>query len=301
MEQKKYVIYQNDLKFRNNRNLDETKIDWNQNNIKHLYNINHDTLEYRIKESDENKNNEIDLRELKLINIPNELKTTKFMNISHLFLSNNNLSEFIDISIFKNLLSVDLDNNNIKKIKLPTELKECSINNNALLSLELNKNLIRLRASNNKLEDIILSDNLEIVELDNNRIKNINIDNLKSLEKLIIFSNPLDNINITDSLNYIDISETNITQLNLSDNIISVVANSCKNLKEITKSKSLQNLELINSPVDKLYYYDNFELIILQLNTTKNVSKKYKENNANIQIRQKILLVISRGIEINEI
>ena len=299
MEQKKYVIYQNDLKFRNNRNLDETKIDWNQNNIKHLYNINHDTLEYRIKESDENKNNEIDLRELKLINIPNELKTTKFMNISHLFLSNNNLSEFIDISIFKNLLSVDLDNNNIKKIKLPTELKECSINNNALLSLELNKNLIRLRASNNKLEDIILSDNLEIVELDNNRIKNINIDNLKSLEKLIIFSNPLDNINITDSLNYIDISETNITQLNLSDNIISVVANSCKNLKEITKSKSLQNLELINSPVDKLYYYDNFELIILQLNTTKNVSKKYKENNANIQIRQNILLVISRGVEIN--
>lgn len=300
MDQKKYVIYQNDLKFRNNRNLDDTKIDWNQNNIKHLYNINHDTLEYRIKESDENNNNEIDLRELKLINIPNEIKTSKFINISHLFLSNNNLSDFIDISIFKNLISVDLDNNNIKKIKLPNELKECSINNNELISLELNKKLIRLRASNNKLKNITLLDNLEIVELDNNQLKNINIDNLKSLEKLIIFSNPLDTINVSNNnLSYLDISETNITQLNLSDNIVSVVANSCKNLKEITKSKSLKNLELINSPVDKLYYYDNFELIILQLNTTKNVSKKYKENNANIQIRQNILLIISRGVEIN--
>jgi hypothetical protein len=300
MDQKKYVIYQNDLKFRNNRNLDETKIDWNQNNIKHLYNINHDTLEYRIKESNENNNNEIDLRELKLLNIPNEIKTTKFINLSHLFLSNNNLNDFIDISMFKNLTSIDLDNNRIKKIKLPNELKECSINNNELISLELNKKLIRLKASNNKLENITLLDNLEIVELDNNQLKNINIDNLKSLEKLIIFSNPLDTINISNNnLSYLDISETNITQLNLSDNIISVVANSCKNLKEITKSKSLKNLELINSPVDKLYYYDNFELIILQLNTTKNVSKKYKENNANIQIRQNILLVISRGVEIN--
>jgi hypothetical protein len=298
MEQKKYVIYQNDLKFRNNRNLDETKIDWNQNNIKHLYNINHDTLEYRIKESDENKNNEIDLRELQLTNIPNEIKNIKFINISHLFLSNNNLSEFIDISIFKNLTSVDLDNNRINKIKLPTELKECSINNNELISLELNKNLIRLKASNNKLEDLILTDNLEIVELDNNKLKYINIDHLKKLQKLIIYSNPLDTINIVNNLTYIDVSETNITQLNLTDNIISVVANSCKNLKEITKSKSLKNLELINSPVDKLYYYDNFEIIILQLNTTKNVSKKYKENNANIQIRQNILLVISRGVEI---
>lgn len=299
MEQKKYVIYQNDLKFRNNRNLDETKIDWNQNNIKHLYNINHDTLEYRLKESDENKYIEIDLRELKLTTIPDEIKESKFINLSHLFLSNNNLSEYIDISSLKNLVSIDLDNNHIKKIKLPNGLKELSINNNELTSLELNKKLSKLRSSNNKLENIILNDNLEIIELDNNRIKNININNLKCLEKLIIFSNPLDNINITDSLNYIDISETNITELNLSDNIISVVANSCKNLKNISKSKSLKNLELINSPVEKLYYYDNFELIILQLNTTKNVSKKYKENNANIQIRQNILLVISRGLEIN--
>jgi len=299
MEQKKYVIYHNDLKFRNNRNLDETKIDWNQNNIKHLYNINHDTLEYRIKESDENNNTEIDLRELKLINIPNEIKNIKFTNLSHLFLSNNNLSEFIDFSIFKNLISLDLDNNHIKKVKLPAELRELSINNNELISLELNKKILRLRVSNNKLEDILLTDNLEIVELDNNKLKNINIDHLKKLEKLIIFSNPLDTINIINNLIYIDISETNITQLNLTDNIISVVANSCKNLKEITKSTSLKNLEIINSPVNKLYYYENFELIILQLNMTKNVSKKYKENNANIQIRQNILLVISRGIDIN--
>ena len=35
----KYIIYKNDLKFRNQRNLDKSKIDWEQNDISDLYTV----------------------------------------------------------------------------------------------------------------------------------------------------------------------------------------------------------------------------------------------------------------------
>jgi hypothetical protein len=293
----KYVIYQNDLKFRKSRNLNSNKIDWEQNNIKHLYQIDHDTLEYRIKESDKNNNVDIDLRELELDKIPIELSNKKFINLTHLFLSNNNISDFVNLDIFNNLLTVDLDSNNIDSIKLPNSLIELSINNNKLTSINLNKNLVRFKASNNKLNNIVLSDNIEIAELDNNNITNLDIKDSNKLNRLIIFSNPLEKIDIIN-LKYLDISETNIKELKLTDSIENVVANSCKYLTNITKSKSLKTLEIINTPVDKLYFYDSFELIVLQLNLTKNISKKYRDVNANINIRKNTLLVISRGCEI---
>jgi hypothetical protein len=301
-EGKKYVIYQNDLKFRNFRNLDKSKIDWSKNNISHLYDIDHDTLDFRLKESRGGGNKDIDLRHLELLQIPMQIYTSSFNNLQHLFLSHNKLSGKIDLASFTNLVSLDLDNNNITDIVLPQKLIELSINSNLLSFLNCNKNLIRLKVSNNKLTNIQLSDNLEILELDNNRFTNIDINNLFKLRRLIIFSNPLENIKLNPSIVYADISETNISQIlyyNVSYNLEHLVANTCKNLKEIPKFNKLKNLELINTPVDKLYYYDNFELIIVQFNLTKNISKKYKENDANIQIRKNTLLVISKGVEIS--
>jgi hypothetical protein len=303
MNIQKYIIYENDLKFRKFRNLDKTRIDWTQNNISHLYDINHDTLEYRILESERTNNSEIDLRHLDLTIIPQIINTTKFNNLHYLFLSNNKLQGSFNFSGLLNLQSLDLDYNDITNITLPTNLLELSINNNKLTELKCNDKLIRLKASHNILTTINLNNNLEILEVDNNKFIHLNIDNLSKLHRFIIFSNPLINFKITPSLSYVDISETNIKQINydiLNCNIETLVANTCKNLTAIPQFNMLKNLEIINTPVDKLYYYDNYELIIIQFNLTKNISKKYKENNANIQIRNNILLVISKGnIQIN--
>ena len=299
---RKYIIYQNDLKFRNLRNLDKTKIDWSQNNISHLYDVDHDTIEFRLNESNQSNNKDIDLRHLNLLQIPIQIYTSSFNMLQHLFLSNNKLNGKIDFSKFVNLNSLDLDNNNIEEIILPQNLIELSINNNKLCSLNCNNNLVRLKVSNNRLSNITFFDKLEILELDNNNFTEIDITSLSKLRRLIIFCNPLNNIKFTSSIEYADISETNITQIfcnNVSHNLEHLVANTCKNLKDIPKFNKLKNLELINTPIDKLYYYDNFELIIVQYNLTKNISKKYKENDANIQIRKNTLLVISKGIEMS--
>ena len=299
MCERKYIIYENDLKFRKLRNLDKSRIDWTQNNISHLYDIDHDTVEFRINESKKTNNKEIDLRYLDIETIPRDIFNILFINnLNYLFLSHNKLNGNIDFSIFNSLQSLDIDFNNITKIVLPNSLLELSTNNNKLIELQCNEKLKRLKASYNNITNIILSNNLEILELDNNKFTQINIDNLYKLYRFIIFSNPLANIKITKSLTYIDISETNISQIaydNLDCKIEHIVANTCKNLLSIPQFVKLKNLELINTPINKLYYYNNFDLIIVQFNLTKNISKKYKENNANIQIRKNFLLVISKN------
>jgi len=295
---KKYVIYQNDLKHRNMTKLDINKIDWNQNDIRHLYNINHDTLEYRFKESEKDNYQHIDLTNLNLINLPKQLDSNIFYNnLLHLFISNNNIKGKLNLSNFKKLESIDIDNNDIDEIILPESLKELSISNNKLKYIKCNKNLIRIKCSNNLLEKIDLNNNLEICVFDNNKLTILDMRKLNLCEKIIIYNNPLQNLLTPSSLKYLDLSETLISELYDCDNLLHLVANKCINLKNLPKYKNIEFIEIIETPIEKLYFYEKYKLILIQLNITKNISKKYKENNALIQIRNNILLTISKGIE----
>jgi len=295
---KKYVIYQNDLKHRNMTKLDINKIDWKQNDIRHLYNINHDTLEYRFKESEKDNYQHIDLTNLNLINLPKQLDSNIFYNnLLHLFISNNNIKGKLNLSNFKKLESIDIDNNDIDEIILPESLKELSISNNKLKYIKCNKNLIRIKCSNNLLEKIDLNNNLEICVFDNNKLTILDMRKLNLCEKIIIYNNPLQNLLTPSSLKYLDLSETLISELYDCDNLLHLVANKCINLKNLPKYKNIEFIEIIETPIEKLYFYEKYKLILIQLNITKNISKKYKENNALIQIRNNILLTISKGIE----
>jgi len=295
---KKYVIYQNDLKHRNMTKLDINKIDWKQNDIRHLYNINHDTLEYRFKESEKDNYQHIDLTNLNLINLPKQLDSNIFYNnLLHLFISNNNIKGKLNLSNFKKLESIDIDNNEIDEIILPESLKELSISNNKLKYIKCNKNLIRIKCSNNLLEKIDLNNNLEICVFDNNKLTILDMRKLNLCEKIIIYNNPLQNLLTPSSLKYLDLSETLISELYDCDNLLHLVANKCINLKNLPKYKNIEFIEIIETPIEKLYFYEKYKLILIQLNITKNISKKYKENNALIQIRNNILLTISKGIE----
>ena len=297
---RKYVIYENDLKFRSSRNLDESNIDWTQNDIKHLYNIDHDTLQYRINASVKSGYSDLDLEQMNLIYIPNYffLNIINFINIKNLFLSNNNLIDKLDLSIFKNLEMVDLDNNKLNKIILPNNIIELSCNNNLLQNIPDLKNAKRCRLSNNKINSFnISSTDIEIIELDNNDITQIDISHYYNLKKFIIYKNPLTHIKILNNnkLKYVDLSETKIINLDNINNIEHLVLNQCDNIKELPKSDYLQTLEIINTPIEKLQFYKEFELIIFQSNLVKNVSSKYKLSNANIQLRKNIYIVISKN------
>lgn len=294
---KKYVIYKNDLKNKNISNINFNNVDWEQNDIKNLIKTNFDTLEYRLNE---NEKNMLDLNNIKLSIIPESIKNNLYYNnLLHLFISNNNLKNDIDFSNFKVLETLDIDNNFINNIILPKSLKELSANNNKLIKLECNKNLLRLRCTNNLLETINLSNIIELLEINNNKIKYLDLSNFKNIDRLIIHDNPLIKLVLTPKLLYIDLSNTQIDELIYNKNNIldykinHLVCNNCTNLTNIPQFKYIEFLEIIGSPVEKLYFYKDFKLIILQINLTKNISKKYKDNNANINIRNNILLTIS--------
>ncbi len=304
INQKKYVIYQNDLKFRSSRNLDENKIDWDQNNIKNIYNVDHDSFEYRIKDCIKTNFIDLDLEQMNISELPRQIFINdNFLNLKHLFLSNNNIEGFLDLSYFEKLELIDVDNNKITKIKLPSNLMEFSANNNLIEQIPYLEKAKRFRLSHNKIEHFnkeLINKNIEIIEINNNNITNIDLTGFNMLKRFISFTNPLTQIIFPDNLIYADLSETKIIKLNNLHKIEHIVLNNCSFLKELPKSDNLKTLEIINTPIQKINFYNNFELIILQMNLTKNISSKYKQINANMKIRKNIYLVISRGIDIQD-
>jgi hypothetical protein len=298
--EKKYIIYKNDLKYRENRNIDINKVDLEQNNIKHLININHDTLEYRISESKEVNYKDLDLEMLKLNEIPSILRNNIFTNLKFLFIANNNLSNTIDLTFLKNLEILDVTHNNITNIILPHSLIELCACNNSITKFISNENLKRLKISNNKINEMNLSKTLELLEVNNNNILSYDFTNFNKLNKLIIYSNPLKKILLPQNTIYIDLSETLIDNIQNLYKVEHLVLNNCKEIKILPLSDNIKNLELIGTPIEKLYFYKNYEFIMTQLNLTKNISSKYKNSNANIQVKKNTFLVISRNINIFE-
>lgn len=296
--EKKYVIYKNDLKYKKDRNIDINKIDWEQNDIKHLIKIDHDTLEYRLNESKNSNYNYLDLDMLELNNLPEILNNNIFFNLKYLFISNNNLKGSIDLSFLKNLETLDITNNNINKIIVPDSLTELSACNNSITEFISHGKLKRLKMANNKITELCMSNTIEILEINNNKIESYDFSNYDKLNKIIIFSNPLKKILLPNYVSYVDLSETQIENISNLYKTEHLVLNNCNFIKKLPQSDNIKTIELIGTPIEKLYFYKNYELIITQLNLTKNISSKYKDLGANIQIRKNLYLVISRGINI---
>jgi hypothetical protein len=296
--ERKYIIYKNDLKFREDRNIDINKIDWNQNNIKHLMKTDHDSIEYRLDESKNTNFIDLDLEMMKLNSLPTFLKNDIFLNLKHLFLSNNSLVGKIDISFLKKLEILDITNNKINEIIIPSSLIELSACNNTITKFISNNKLKRLKISNNKICEFNISDTIEILEINNNLINECNFSKYKELKRLIIFTNPLKNILLPINCTYIDISDTKIEKIDNLYKIEHLVLNNCNFIRNLPQSDNIKTLEIVGTTIDKLYFYKNYELILLQLDLTKNISSKYKDSNADIQIKKNKFLVISIGLKI---
>lgn len=299
-DKKKYIIYENDLKFREHRNLNLDLIDWSQNDIKHLLNTNYDSFEYRLSEFKKNKEEYLDLELMKLTNII-FLYNDKYLNLKYLFLSNNNLSGIINLSKMKNLEILDCNHNKIENLILPENILELSCKDNILVELPYLPKIKRLNASNNKIKDINnINKYIEILEINDNLIEKCDLTEYNNLTKLILFKNPLRDIKLSKSIMYCDLSETNIESLQNLYNIEHLVLNKCVNLKLLPPSDNLKILELIESPLEKLLFYKKYELIMIQLNLTKNVSIKYKKDNASLKISKNKYLIISKNVNVFE-
>jgi Leucine-rich repeat (LRR) protein len=298
-EQKEAFIYENDLKFIkiNDMNINSPKVFFDNEETKNNINIDSFSIDYRLKECTKNSSTSLDLS---LINIKKEdifSLNIDYSKILYLFLNDNNLSGEINLSKFSNLEVLDIENNNLTKIFLPKSLKELVINNNKLTELPTNINPIRLKANKNSLT--VLPEqytDIESLELSYNNITKIITK--RKLRRLIIDSNPIECIQSLESLTYLDISDTNQVKLYDLPVIKNLVANSTK-LTEIPNFKTLEVIELINTPIKKIQFFENFQIILCSYNLTKNISSKFIDlGKAHIKVKNNNVICISRE-EIN--
>ena len=292
---KKTFIYENDLKFKNSRNIDilSDNNEFDIEDIKGRLHLDYDTLDYRLKELIKNNNTSLDLSNIGLINNSLNNLPINYSQIKYLFLNENKLEGILDLTKFNNLEVVDIEFNSISELILPSSVKEFVVSNNKLSKLPNNINPIRIKANHNNINVLPLNyTNLELAELSYNNITRINtFDNLK---RLIIDSNPLEVINNLSKLTYLDVSDTNKVKLENLPNISHLVLNSC-NSENLPYFETLEIIEIINTPISRLQYFPKFTMVLCSHNLTKNISSKYVDiGKAIIKLKHNNLICISK-------
>ena len=259
--------------------------------IDEKYEKKNNSINYRIEEAKRSSMSYTDFSNLNLSNIDFLLRLNFLHNIRHLFLNNNLLKGKIDLSKISNLSTIDLTSNEIEELIVPSTLVELTIENNLLSKLPLNINLSRLKCLNNKLEEIPMYSKLELLNASSNKIQKLN--SYPNLRELTIIDNPLTFIANQPQLYFMDISKTivsNIDEFTKNQTLKHLIANSSK-LKTLPRIKSLQTIELINTHIERIHWFDNFELILCSYLCVRNMSNKYIENKANIQVRNSEICV----------
>ncbi len=292
---KKTFIYENDLKFKNSRNIDilSDNNEFDREDLKDRLHLDYDTIDYRLKELVKNNNTSLDLSNIGLVNSSLNNLPINYSQIKYLFLNENKLEGILDLTKFNNLEVVDIEFNSITELILPSSIKEFVVSNNKLNNLPMNINPIRIKANNNNISILPQKyTNLELAELSYNKITKVN--NFDNLRRLIIDANPLDNISNLSKLNYLDISDTDKVKLEKLPSITHLVLNSCKH-EILPYFETLEIIEIINTPISRLQYFPKFTMVLCSHNLTKNISSKYVDvGKAIIKLKHNNLICISK-------
>lgn len=290
-DENKYMIYENDLKFKFLRNLDPDKILWESKELEQkYYNENLDTIEYRYKECLTKNNGEyLDLSHLSLKVIP-LIPRNICDSIKYLFINNNELNELNNINQFNKLQVLDISNNYIKNITyLPNTLLELSCRYNEIQNLPFINNLKILDCTSNNIINILHYPNLEILICSDNNI--VNIPKYKLLKKLICKNNNIININHYEYLIYLDCSFNKINNIGNCPQLCDLL---CRNNLLDALSKDLYNLKYLDihdNNLETLEYYPNLKELYCNTASIKKVSSKYEVLKSNVYDKNKCFIL----------
>jgi hypothetical protein len=296
--EKKILIYENDLKFMTKADLSSNLIEFTSDDIKNKSTMNLNTVEYRMNEAAKVHFFMVDYSHLDLKNINRLFNQQTYDCCELLFLNNNKLSGKIDLTNFKNLKIVDVQHNSLSELILPETIIEITANDNKLEQIQSNlDNLERLLINNNKITNIEKYINLELLECASNNIERINL--YPKVKKIIAHNNPLKYIDSNFLLSYLDIVECPIESIPNLPNLKHLVASNTR-LTELdpTKFCYLEFIEIIGTPIKRLSYFENFDIILCSYELTNKLSSKYKTiANAIITIKGSIVS-ISKNLSI---
>jgi hypothetical protein len=281
-EDEKYIVYKNDLKYKTNRELDEKKIIWSSPEVEMMYyNVDLDTIKYRIDECIEEKYITLDLKHLNLNKLP-VLPNKIIKSVKYLFLGDNNFSNFPDLTEWTNLEMIELNHNKIKEINyLPNSLIELCIKDNLLENIQFNKNckIERLDIRQNKLNNIIIPPSIKILDVAQNNL-HICIHNLPNIEKILCGNNNIKQIINCPLLKYLDCRSNpiiNIDNCNMIEHLV------CSNtlLDKIPNCPNIKTIECFYTKIYELPYYEHLYELLCENNQIKKISSKYIISSAD--------------------
>src|ERR1700744_3334982 len=106
----KYIVYENDLKYKTMRDLDVDRIIWNNEIVQKMFREeNLDTLQYRLNECEKKNYEYVDLKQLNLTQFP--LLDKQYKQIKHLFLGDNKLEKIPCLIDFNKLETLEITHN----------------------------------------------------------------------------------------------------------------------------------------------------------------------------------------------
>jgi Leucine-rich repeat (LRR) protein len=282
-DRSKYIVYRNDIKFKNYRKIDPEKAIWASDNVKKDF-MKYDTdkLEYRLKECRREKYQLLDLSHT-TPDVVNEFFSSDFYkrhidDIQHLCMSHSNLSELPDLHNLINLETVDISANDLTEIpKLPGSILELIANDNKIESLNKDKemnNLTVLNVSHNRIKKIPKLKKVRKLNISHNRITTLS-DSYPNVVEFICDNNKniiqLPGMPKVESL---DCSDTKVTQIFDYMNLKYIIWNRC-NINKLKRVPQLDTLEIIDTNLDNLDYFPNLKTLYFSKSTKFLISDEY--------------------------
>ncbi len=287
-KKEKYIVYGQDLKYRHKREIDPEWAEWESEKVKQKYEINHETIDYRISECKNTGLKTLDLSEMNLIEIP-PLNNAIFANVENLFLNNNKLTGILDIRRFTTLKIIDFSENNVTDVLANDGLEELVCRKNKLTYTPKIKTIVRLDCSDNNVSEVNMTACMKILICSGNSIKTIN--NSKTLNKLLCDNNPISSIGSFPNLAYLDASQTMITSIDKYKKLQTLILNRTK-ISELPIFENLETLEIINTFIDTVEFMPNLKSIICSIDKTKKISHEY-DGKIDIKLHKGRFLVIN--------
>jgi Leucine-rich repeat (LRR) protein len=270
-------IYENDLKYINNNNIDLSKVD-NYNSG------NKDTLEYRIDECIKNKMITLDLSHLNLNFMPN-IPILIQESVKYLFLAENNIVQIDSLINYKNLLVLDICSNKLKTLPiLSGNIEEIIIRKNNITDIgNILKcpNLKRLDCSNNNIKFMPKSNSLNILICHNNKIEKIS--DLKNLVKLSCRHNLINIISNLDNLKILDCGDNKLDNIGKFEKLEELYCGS--NIIRNIDLKLLDSIKVIHCQktlITKLDYTKSLKEFMCNYNDDFILSGKYNIDGCDV-------------------
>lgn len=275
-----YPVYRNDLSYKALQNIDPSRAIWQDKQVEDDFNVDTDTLEYRIKMCRREKYDNIDLSRLtpKIVAdfFESDFYARHKTHILHLFMSYSKIRTLPDISDMTSLETLDIANNELGAIpKLPKSITEVIAHDNKLsyFTNDVPK-LLRLDLSNNKITKLGQYDNLRKLYISNNCIHSIYCV-YPHLEELICSKNPISQLPDMPRLVHLECSDTSIHRIFDYMNLRYIISDR-SSLSKLERIPKLERLEIIDSQVTNLSYFPTLKSILISAKSKISASPEYR-------------------------